>query len=102
MKALLLKAWAGNYPGQVFTNAEKGSIPADCARFYEDDAVVPSVPVTDGVIDPARLDAAEKAQKAAADAAKAAAEAEHKVEEAAAKAEAKDAKADAAAATRHR
>lgn len=41
MKALLLKKWGNNYAGQVLTHVEKGSMPSDVARFYEDDEPTP-------------------------------------------------------------
>jgi hypothetical protein len=47
MKALLVKKWGANYAGQVLTNVEKGSIPADVARFYEDDEPSPEDVVKD-------------------------------------------------------
>jgi hypothetical protein len=37
MKARLMKKWGTNYAGQILTNVEKGSIPADVAEYFEDD-----------------------------------------------------------------
>jgi hypothetical protein len=37
MKARLKKKWGTNYAGQVLSNVQEGSIPADVADFYEDD-----------------------------------------------------------------
>ena len=37
MKARLLKKWGTNYAGQILTNVQKGSIPADVAEYFEDD-----------------------------------------------------------------
>jgi len=36
MKARLKKKWGTNYAGQILTNVDKGSIPADVADFFED------------------------------------------------------------------
>ncbi len=74
MKALLLKQWGGNYAGQVLTGVQKGSIPSDVARFYEDDEPTPNdvvkdphpgpapLSVTNGEMDPSQVDAASKVQ----------------------------------------
>lgn len=75
-KALLLKKWGANYAGQVLTNVQKGSIPADVARFYEDDEPTPmdvvkdpnpgTTPLTvvNDEMDPKEVDAADAAQAA--------------------------------------
>lgn len=47
MKALLLKKFGSNYAGQVLTGVQKGSIPSDVARFYEDDEPTPMDVVKD-------------------------------------------------------
>lgn len=75
MKAFLKKKWGANYAGQVLTNVEKGSIPAEVADFYEDDQPTPNDIVKDDAagneqpltvvndeIDPAKAKAAGQAQ----------------------------------------
>lgn len=76
MKALLLKKWGSNYAGQVLTGVQKGSIPADVARFYEDDEPTPmdvvhdpnpgTTPLTvvNDEMNPSEVDAADKSQAA--------------------------------------
>jgi len=37
MKARLLRAWSGQYAGQILSNVKEGDIPGDVAEYFEDD-----------------------------------------------------------------
>jgi hypothetical protein len=68
MKARLLKPWGGNYAGQVLSNVQEGSIPADVATFYEDnDPAINTVVEDEDVSDPLAVINGEIDPKAAKD-----------------------------------
>jgi hypothetical protein len=37
MKARLLRAYGGNYAGQIMSNVKEGDFPSDAAEYFEDD-----------------------------------------------------------------
>lgn len=37
MKARLLRAWGGNYAGQILSNVKEGDLPSGVAEYFEDD-----------------------------------------------------------------
>lgn len=75
MKARLLRAWGGQYAGQIMSNVKEGDYPSGVAEYFEDDdpAIVevrePGRPATghavkpDGTVDPLKGSDWEKLQQ---------------------------------------